>query len=125
MKLLIRWAASSLALFAAVYFVPGIRVDDPDAWVVYIVMALILGLVNAIIRPILKIMSCPFIILTLGLFVLVINASMFLLASRIAQNWFNVGFYVDDFISAVFGSLIVSFITIVINGIIKEEKKSA
>ena len=87
MKLMIRWAVITLALFAAVYFVPGIRVEDPNAWTVYVIMALILGLVNAFIRPFLKLLSCPLILLTLGMFVLVINGASFLLAARIAKHW--------------------------------------
>ena len=85
MKLIIRWAAITLALFAAVYFVPGISVDDPNAWTVFAVMAAILGLVNAIIRPILRFLSCPLIILTLGVFAIVINGLSFYIASRIAE----------------------------------------
>ena len=65
MKLIIRWAVSSLALFAAEYFIPGIHVEDPEAWPIFVIMALILGLVNAIIRPFLKLLSCPLILLTL------------------------------------------------------------
>ncbi|HET89629.1 MAG TPA: phage holin family protein, partial [Chloroflexi bacterium] len=61
MKLLIRWAITSLALFAAAWLVPGISVEG-GGWVIYAVMALILGLVNAIVRPILKLLTCPLIL---------------------------------------------------------------
>ena len=111
MKLLIRWIISTLALFAAAYLIPGIRVEDPNAWMVYALMALILGLVNAIIRPLLKLLSCPLILLTLGVFVLVINGASFLLAARIAEA-VGVGFYVDGFWSAFLGALVVSVITV-------------
>ncbi|MCK4315799.1 MAG: phage holin family protein, partial [Anaerolineae bacterium] len=67
MKLLVRWVIASLALFAAVWLVPGIRVAG-NAWIIYAVMAIILGLVNAIVRPPLKLLTCPLIIVTLGLF---------------------------------------------------------
>ena len=124
MRLLIRWAVSTLALFAAAYFVPGIRVEDPNAWMIYAMMALILGLVNAVIRPLLKILSCPLIILTLGIFVLVINGASFLLAARIAEA-LGVGFYVDDFLSALFGALIVSVISVFFNIFLKDRKEVA
>ncbi len=88
----------------------------------FAVMALVLGLVNAIIRPILKFLSCGFIILTLGLFLFVINAGTFLLASSIAQNWFNIGFYVDDFWSALLGSIIVSIVSVVLSQLLKEKE---
>jgi len=119
MKLIIRWAVITLALFAAVYFVPGITVEDPNAWTIFVITALILGLVNALVRPLLKLLSCPLILLTLGLFVLVINGASFLLAARIAQA-FGVGFYVDGFWSAFLGALIVSVISVFFNIFLKD-----
>ena len=119
MKLIIRWAVITLALFAAVYFVPGITVEDPSAWTIFAITALILGLVNALVRPLLKLLSCPLILLTLGLFVLVINGASFLLASRIAQA-FGVGFYVDGYWSAFLGALIVSLISVFFNIFLKD-----
>ena len=123
MKLIIRWMVSTLALFAAAYFIPGIRVEDPNAWMVYGLMALILGLVNAVIRPLLKLMSCPLIILTLGMFVLIINGVSFLLAARIAEA-LGIGFYVDGFVPALLGALIVSVISIFFNIFLKDNKKN-
>ena len=121
MKLLLRWAIASLALFLAAWLVPGIRVEG-SAWFVYAVMAIILGFINAIIRPILKFLSCGLIIITLGLFVLVINGLTLWLASAIAVNWFHVGFYVDGFWSAFFGALIVSIVSVILSFLIKKEK---
>ncbi len=121
MKLIIRWITTSLALFAAAYLVAGIHVESPEAWKIYAVMAIILGLVNAVIRPVLKVLSCPLIVLTLGLFVLIVNAVSFLLASSIAVNWFHVGFYVDDFWAALLGSLIVSAVSIFVNMLLKDD----
>ncbi len=120
MKLLLRWGIIAVSLYAAVMIVPGISVEG-DAWVAFTIMALILGLVNSIIRPILKLLSCGFIIITLGLFVFVINAATFLLASEIAQKWFNVGFYVDNFGAALLGSIIVSVVSIILNQILIEK----
>jgi putative membrane protein len=120
MKLLIRWVIAALALFAAAWLVPGIRVDG-GGWVVYAVMAVILGLVNALVRPILKFLTCPLILLTLGLFVLVINGFTLWLASLIAVNWFGVGFYVDGFWPAFLGALIVSVVTVVLSALVREE----
>jgi len=122
MKLLIRWVIASLALFAAAWLVPGIHVDG-NGWIVYAVMAVILGLANAIVRPLLKLLTCPLILLTLGLFVLVINGITLWLASAIAVNWFNVGFYVDSFWSGFLGALIVSIVTVVLSALVKDEDK--
>jgi putative membrane protein len=120
MKLLIRWVITSLALFAAAWLVPGIVVGE-DGWGIYAAMAIILGLVNAIVRPLLKLMTCPLIILTLGLFVLVINGLTLWLSSTIAVNWFNVGFYVADFWSAFWGALIVSVVSVVLSALVRDE----
>jgi putative membrane protein len=121
MKLLVRWVIVSLALFAATWLVPGISVDG-SGWLVYALMAVILGLVNAIVRPILKFLTCPLIILTLGLFVLVINSFTLWLASAIAVNWFQVGFYIDGPWSAFLGALVVSVVTIILSALVKEDK---
>ena len=125
MKLIIRWLFTSLALFVAAYLIPGITVDGTEAWKAYAIMALILGLVNAVIRPLLKVLSCPLIILTLGLFTIIINAISFMLASNIAQNWFNVGFYVGNFWDAVLGSLVVSVVSIILNTFLSDDRVAA
>ena len=121
MRLLIRCIISTLALFAAAYLIPGIRVEDANAWMVYGLMALILGLVNAVIRPFLKLLSCPLILLTLGVFVVIINGASFLIAARIAQA-LGVGFYVDGFWSAVLGALVVSIITVFFTIFLKDTR---
>ena len=84
-------------------------------------MAIILGLVNAVVRPLLKVLSCPLIVLTLGLFVLVINGITLYLASAIAVSWFHVGFYVDGFWSAFLGALIVSIVSVVLTALVRDE----
>ena len=119
MKLIIRWLITSASLFVAAYLVPGIRVEDQNAWKVFIVMALILGLVNALLRPILGVMSLPLIILTLGIFMLIINGVSFLIAARIAESM-GIGFYVDGFWSAFLGSVIVSVVSMILSGIFKD-----
>ncbi|NLE99466.1 MAG: phage holin family protein [Anaerolineales bacterium] len=121
MKLVLRWVITSLALFVAALIVPGIRVEG-NAWYVYAAMAVILGLVNAIVRPLLKFLTCPLILLTLGLFLLVINGLSLWLAAEIAQRWFNVGYYVDGFWAAFFGALIVSVVSVVLSVFIKDDK---
>lgn len=121
MKLLIRWAIIAISLFAAAYFLPGIRVRG-NGWIVYAAMALILSIVNLIIRPILKFFSFPLTILTLGLFILVINALTFWLASYLAVNYFEVRFYVDDFLTAFWGALIVSVVSSVLSLLFEDKK---
>ena len=122
MKLLIRWVIVAVSLFVAAWLVPGIRVEG-NAWLIFAVMAVILGLVNAIVRPILAFLTCSLVIFTLGLFLLVINALMLWLASTIAVNWFHVGFYVDGFWAAFLGALIVSIVSLILSAFVREPKK--
>jgi putative membrane protein len=121
-KLLIRWAITSFSLFVAAWIVPGIRVER-DSWTVFAVMAVILGLVNAVVRPILAFLSCPLILVTLGLFVLVINGITLWLASAIAVRWFHVGFYVHGFQAAFLGALIVSIVSVVLTALAGKDAK--
>ncbi len=122
MELVVRWAITGLALFAAAWLVPGIVVEG-DGWTIYAAMAVILGLINAIVRPFLKLLTCPLIILTLGVFVLVINGFTLWLASQIAQSWFGVGYYVDGFGAAFLGGLIVSVVSVILSALVREEEE--
>ena len=111
LKLFIRWIIISVSLVVAAWLIPGITISDTNGWIAVGVMAAVLGFVNAIIRPILAFFSCGCILLTMGLFMLVINAAMLSLASWIATKIFNVGFYVDGFWPALFGSIVVSIVS--------------
>jgi putative membrane protein len=84
-------------------------------------MAVILGLINALVRPILLLLSCPLVILTLGLFVLIVNGVTLWLASAIALNWFGVGFYIDGFWSAFLGALVISIVSVILSALVKED----
>ena len=120
-KFLLRWIINSLAVFAAVSFVPGINWTND--WVSVIGLGLILTLVNMIVRPLAKFVGCLPIILTLGLFMLVINAFLFWLTGQIGLA-FGMGFTVDGFWPALLGSLVVSAVSIVMGMILHDESKS-
>ena len=122
MKLLLRWVMSGISIFVAAWLVFGIRVEG-TAWLAYAVMAVILGLVNATVRPALKFLTCPLIILTFGLFTLVINGLTLWLSSFIVVRLLHVGFYIDGFWSAFLGALIISLVSIILNTMIKETGK--
>jgi putative membrane protein len=107
--LLVRWAISALSVYAAAFLVPGVSIDNP--WSAFIA-ALVIGLVNALVRPILLLLTLPINILTLGLFTLVINALMFWFASTIAK-----GFHVAGFSAAFFGALVYWIVSWVVNGL--------
>ena len=122
MKLVIRRVVSTLALFAAAYLMPNIRVEDPSIWIVYALMALILVLVNAVIHPLLKPLSCLLVILTLCIVILAINGACFFLAACIAEA-LGIGFYVDGFLSALLSALIVSNISMFFNIFLKDNNE--
>jgi putative membrane protein len=122
-KLLLRWLINGVALYAATELVHGIHADG--GWQVLAVMALIFGLVNALIRPILKFLTCPLIVLTLGLFTLVINALMLQLASWLGRQ-LGLGFYVAGFWPALWGALVISVVSFALTLLIgdKDEDKN-
>jgi len=118
-KILLRWLINSVALYVAIEMVPGIHaVGD---WRTIVIVAAIFGLVNALIRPIIKLLTCPLLILTLGLFTLVINALMLGLTGWLAAQ-FNMGFHIDSFLDAFWGALVISFVSLAITLLIGEGK---
>ena len=117
-KFLVRWAINAVAIYAAVLIIPGI--DYHGAWTGFLWLALIMGLLNALVRPLLKLLTCPLIILTLGLFTLLVNTFMFWLTSNIGQT-FGIGLTVDGFWSAFLGGLVVSVVSIIMSLILRDE----
>ncbi|MBC7233381.1 MAG: phage holin family protein [Chloroflexi bacterium] len=119
-RFLLRWLITGIALYAAVRLVPGISYEG--GWQTLAGMALIFGLVNAFVRPILTLLSCPLIVLTMGLFILVINGVMLWLATQLA-SLFGVSFYVKGFGSAFWGALVISIVSFLMSLFIGEESK--
>lgn len=120
-RFILRWLINAVALYAAVALVPGIVAQSTN-WLSFIWLALIFGLLNALLRPLLKLLTCPLIFLTLGLFTLVINTFLFWLAGVVGTN-FGVGFTVDGFWPAFLGGLIVSVVSVALTMIFKDDKK--
>jgi len=121
-KLILRWAINTVALFLAVIIVPGI--DLYSDWVSIIWLALIFGLVNALLRPLLKLLTCPLIVLTLGLFTLLINTFLLWLTAMIGQS-FGIGLEIAEpvFLNSLLGALVVTAVSIVLSLILKDELK--
>jgi len=119
-KFVLRWAINVVGIYLAVLIVPGI--DFTGDWTGFLWLALIMGLLNALLRPLLKLLTCPLIVLTLGLFTLVINTVIFWLTSNIGQS-LGLGLTVDGFWSAFLGGLIVSVVSIVLTMILKDEMR--
>ncbi len=116
MFILLRLIINAVALLVTAWIVPGIHLGaagphpTKDDWVTLLIVALIFGVVNAVIRPIIILLSLPLEIITLGLFTFVINAFMLLLTSWIAQGM-GLGFRVDGFLPALVGALIISIVS--------------
>ena len=121
MKLIIRWAINVVALYAAIAIMNGHGITPQSTnWLSFIWLALIFGLVNALLRPLLTFLTCPLIILTIGLGTLLINTLLFYLSGQIGSA-FQVGFTVDSFLPAFLGALILSVISFILNIIFHEE----
>lgn len=101
---------NALALAAAAGLVGGIRVTGDNQVLQLVVVALIFGVINAVIRPVVMFFSIPFIVLTLGLLIFVINALLLMLTGWIS-NQVGLGFHVDGFWSAVLGSIVITIAT--------------
>lgn len=122
MRFIIRWIITAIAVAVAAWITPGITREGN--WLgAAIVTAIILGLVNALIRPVMKLFSCGLIVVTLGLFTLVINALCLWLASWISVEWFGVGFNVNSFGSALIGSIIISVVSFVLSLLLPDKNK--
>ena len=114
MTLILRWLLNALALIAVAYLYPGVQVESFFA---ALIAALVLGLVNAIIRPLVIILTLPINLLTLGLFTFVINALLFWFVAEIIK-----GFSVTGFVAALIGSLLYSLITLVISWLVFKKR---
>ena len=107
MKLIVRWMLLAAALLLVAYLYPGVTVSSFGS---AMIAALVLGLFNTLLRPLLILLTLPVTLLTLGLFLFVINAAMFYLAARVLD-----GFAVSGFLAALIGSLIYSVCSVVID----------
>ena len=123
MRFLVRVVVNALALAVAAWLFDGITVTGADTAhkaLTLLGVAIVFGLVNAIIAPIVKLLSLPFILLTLGLLLLVINAFMLLLTSSIAGA-LDLGFHVDGFWTAVGGSIVISITSTVLGAVLSDD----
>ena len=114
-RLLIRFIISAAAIYIAALLISGIHLDG---WSAIIFVTIIFGLVNAFIKPLVSVITCLIQVITLGLFTLVINAGMLYFTAWLAQK-FGLAFYIDNFISAFLGALVVSVISFVLSKILK------
>lgn len=126
-KLILRWAVNALALYLAVGtgWLAGVQAQDTSV-TAFLVLALIFGLVNALIRPILKLLTCPLILLTLGLFTLVINTGMLVLTGWIGRQFgfgitFSEPFFWDGLLAAFLAAVVISVVSAVLTLALRDE----
>lgn len=120
MKFLIRLLITAAALWVAVALVPGIEHTGP--WVNLLGVALVFGVVNAVIRPILLLLTCPLVLVTLGLFIFVLNALMLWLTGALSQA-LDLGFSVSGFFAALLGGLVVGIVSTALNIIVGDKPR--
>jgi putative membrane protein len=123
-RLILRWAINAAALYVAVGtgWIGGIHPQSTSWWAI-LILALIFGAVNMLIRPLLKLLTCPLILLTLGLFTLVINAVLFALTGWVGRYFFDIGWTLDPpwFWNAFLGGLVVGVISAALTLLLRNE----
>jgi putative membrane protein len=118
-RVLIRWLIYAVALLVAAWLVPGVQVSG---WGAALAVALLFGLVNALVRPVVTVLSCPLLLVTLGLFTLVINALLFLLTAWLS-SLFELGFTVAGFWPAFWGALAMSVVSLVLTWLVPDRPR--
>jgi putative membrane protein len=113
MKILINWFVSGMAVFTAAYLLPGVHVDS---FATALIVAIVLGVINAFVKPILFFLTLPITLVTLGLFSLILNAMMISLTDLLVS-----GLTIDSFWWALLFSILLSIITSFLNSLAKEE----
>jgi putative membrane protein len=122
MPFLIRLLVNAAALWVATRVVPGVSFDGGT--LPFLGVALVFGVINAVIRPVLKILTFPLILVTLGLFALVVNGLMLWLTSSLSAS-LGLGFHVSGFWPAFWGAIVVSLTSLVLSLIIREPSRSS
>jgi len=114
-KLILNWLVNAGALYAATRVLPGVRVEGIEE---LLIAALAIGLINSIIRPILRFVTFPLTVLTLGLFYFVLNGLLFYLAAYVTP-----GFELDGLVTAILGAIVMSVVATVLHLFVKPAKK--
>lgn len=120
MRLLLRWLINMVALYLAVQLLPGIHFEG--GVVKLALVAALFGLVNTLLRPLLTVLTCPLVVLTLGLFTIVINGLLLLATSALSVRW-HLGFRVDGIWPAILGGLVIGVVSVVLAILLGDERR--
>ena len=115
MRLLLRVLLNAVAVLVAAWLVPGIQIAGPGA---AILAGLLLGVVNALVRPVLLLLTLPFTLVTLGLFIFVVNGICFALTAALVP-----GFRISGFLAALLGSIVVSIVSWILNALVTDDNE--
>lgn len=118
MNFVIRWIVTAVAVGVAVWLVPGIEAVGGESAIAIVLGALVLSLVNISLKPVLQLLSLPISVLTLGIFYLVVNALLLELAAWLTTSIFGTGIAVAGFGAAFLGSVVISIVSALVNGLI-------
>ena len=121
MRFLIRLLVNAAALWVATRIVSGVTFSGEPVYL--LIVALVFGLLNALVRPVLKLLTCPLLILTLGLFTFVINAFILWMTSALSVK-LRLGFHVAGFWPAFWGALVITIVSIVLSLLIPDPERS-
>jgi len=121
MRWVLRLVVNAAALWVATQIVPGI--EHTGGWLNFLLVALVFGVVNAFVRPFVKLLSCGLLVVTLGLFIFVINAAMLWLTGYLSAS-LGLGFRVDGFVPAFLGALVVGVVSFVLSWFLPDEEKT-
>jgi putative membrane protein len=120
MRFVLWLGANAVALLAAIWLFDGIRLhadSDTDRVIQLLITGGIFGAINSLVKPVIQVLSIPFIVVTLGLFLVVINALMLLLTSKVADT-LDLGFHVEGFWTAVWGAIVISIVGLVVDSLL-------
>jgi putative membrane protein len=117
MRAILTWLITAAAVAVAIWLVPGVEMLGSNTILSILVLAVILAFLNAFIKPVLKVISFPITVITLGIFALVVNTGLLYLAAWMGNNLFDTGLYLASFWSALLASIIISIVTAILNGI--------
>jgi putative membrane protein len=115
-----RWIIGGLGLLIATSVVPGLHYGGTPLG--FVILALIFGLVNALLKPLLTLLTCPLVLLTLGLFMLVLNALLLMFTGFLGQV-IGIQFYVESFGAAFWGGILISLVSLLAAALFKSERK--